>query len=93
MMTKDLNWRQAHRIRLHHFANTDSEQAKTFITPDLGQEDLEESDAWGDEQSEVLASRIEEGTEGDLADFYFDMKLAGGPLQCSDGDGTCSDMW
>ena len=92
-MTRDLDWRQAHRIRLHNFANGDSDETKRFITPNLGQNDNYNTDAWGDEKGETLSSAQEEGVEGDLAAFYFDMKLAGGPLQCSDGDGTCSDMW
>ncbi|KAJ9100679.1 hypothetical protein QFC21_003724 [Naganishia friedmannii] len=36
--------------------------------------------------------RKEEGTVQDIAQFFYDMKLAGSPLQCNETDGTCEDM-
>lgn len=37
MMTKDLPWRNAHRIRLHYWANNRSKEDVEFAIPDLGQ--------------------------------------------------------
>jgi beta-1,2-xylosyltransferase len=37
MMSKDLPWRDAHRIRLHKWANNRSMEGVEYIMPDLGQ--------------------------------------------------------
>lgn len=36
--------------------------------------------------------RKETGTVKDIAEFFYDMKLAGAPLQCDETDGTCETM-
>jgi beta-1,2-xylosyltransferase len=94
MMTKDLPWRDAHRIRLHHFANNRSLSPTSYIVPDLGQgldpnatavqrhTPLEESLSFGKEEMLTKVAN----------NFFFDMKLAGDPIQCSEEDGTCEDM-
>lgn len=38
MMSRDLPWRDSHRVRLHTFANDKSQRLVEYITPDLGQE-------------------------------------------------------
>ncbi|WWD18593.1 hypothetical protein CI109_103046 [Kwoniella shandongensis] len=113
MMSADLPWRQAHRIRLHTFAQNRSSDAMTFIVPDLGQDDEddqeEESNAepgTGSPEShhqshsqeahseggEALHFIEEEVTTREAMTFFYDMKLAGDPIQCLDEDGTCADM-
>lgn len=37
MMSKNLPWRDAHRIRLHKWANNRSMEGVEYIMPDLGQ--------------------------------------------------------
>lgn len=39
-----------------------------------------------------LKMRKEVGTVKDIAEFFYDMKLAGSPLQCDETDGTCETM-
>jgi beta-1,2-xylosyltransferase len=78
-MTRDTPWRDAHRIRLHRFAANDSEELNSVLAADL-------------ESSGPLGIRSENMTTAKLTDFYFDMKLAGGPIQCSNDDGTCDDI-
>lgn len=48
---------------------------------------------WDQDDAGVLGVKNEEAPAKEVADFYYDMSLAGGPLQCSDADGTCGDMW
>lgn len=93
MMTRDLDWRNAHRIRLHKFANNPSSGTTQFLVPDLGQDGEGYSFPPWTGANKVLGTAQEEAEMSDVAEFYYDMKLAGGPIQCSDGDGTCSDMW
>lgn len=81
MMSKDVDWRNSHRWRLHLFANNASE-----------------------EETEVLVPQLRNGTDGKLgmatesmpagqaANWFFDMHLTGGPLQCNEDDGTCDEM-
>ncbi|KAJ9127087.1 hypothetical protein QFC24_001322 [Naganishia onofrii] len=52
----------------------------SFNVPDIGSE------------KGPLKMRKEEGTVHDIARFFYDMKLAGSPLQCNETDGTCEDM-
>jgi beta-1,2-xylosyltransferase len=88
MMTRDVDWRSSHRVRLHHFANNQSDATTSFLVPNLGQ-DIE-----GDElDTGLLSATHETAPANEIANFYYDMSLAGGPLQCSDGDGTCGDLW
>lgn len=42
MMTKDLPWRNSHRVRLHTFANNRSEGMVQYMVPDLGQNEENE---------------------------------------------------
>ena len=141
MMDGDLNWREAHRVRLHRYGNDrSSSYPLSYLVPDLGQngedQNVEREDAGGlgEEELEVedelagksdlkrdsledVSSIEEEGaayekpahthttSAGDslkyneeetpvneALDFFFDMKLAGGPIQCSEDDGTCEEM-
>ena len=92
MMTRDLDWRNAHRIRLHKFANDRNEDTTRFMIPDLGHGEAGTSLPRSSGKQSLDVSEDEE-RGSDIAHFYYDMKLAGGPIQCSDGDGTCSDMW
>ena len=87
MMTRDLDWRSSHRVRLHHFANSQSDAPNSFLVPDLGQ-----NVEWNEDDTTVLGATLEEAPANEIADFYYDMSLAGAPLQCSDEDGTCNDM-
>lgn len=104
-MTEDLPWRNAHRVRLHTFANNNSHNPLSFLIPDLGQTDHSGQDAYytpddealvradARETSGPLGSKNEHAKTRDAMDFFFDMKLSGTPLQCSDDDGTCLEMW
>ena len=85
-MTRDLPWRDAHRVRLHHFANNASQDMTTIMVPDFA---TQTEDRHGEP---LLGFRPEEVSTTEMADFFFDMKLAGEPLQCSEEDGTCADM-
>ena len=69
-----------------------------MLVPDLGQVDgVEGSDVQQDppniDLSGPLGAKEERVKTRDAMEFYYDMKLAGTPLQCSDDDGTCMDMW
>ncbi|KAK8858698.1 hypothetical protein IAR55_002927 [Kwoniella newhampshirensis] len=107
MMSSDLEWRQAHRIRLHTFAQNRSSEPLTFIVPDLGQEDEEYVTEEGDNSSSSalhhLQDPLSENGEAlhfieevvsthEAMSFYYDMKLAGEPIQCLEEDGTCEAM-
>ncbi|WVQ96630.1 hypothetical protein IAU59_003735 [Kwoniella sp. CBS 9459] len=138
MMTSDLPWRQAHRVRLHHFAANRSSEPMRFLVPDVGQDQFpyklesnqdegeeEANDDSHDNQREVepeediehhllrksqvnpdspmtegryispdgtLLALEEELSTDEAMSFYYDMKLSGSPIQCSEEDGTCNDM-
>ena len=77
-MTQDVPWRDSHRMRLHRFASNDSDEQVQVLAPDL--------------DSSHLGMRTEKMSTSKMSAFYFDMKLAGGPLQCSEDDGTCEDI-
>ncbi len=85
MMTQDLPWRDAHRIRLHHFANSHSHNPMAFLVPDLGQDEGDETPEAGRQESNretggVLGMKHELAPISETMDFFFDMKLAGAPL-------------
>jgi len=69
----------------------------TFLTPHFGLAPDSESESGVDLPSRakggILGMASEEASTREAMDFFFDMKLAGAPLQCSDDDGTCTDMW
>ncbi|OCF30440.1 hypothetical protein I316_07927 [Kwoniella heveanensis BCC8398] len=135
MMSADLPWRQAHRVRLHHFAANRSSEPMQFLVPDVGQprfpddmdmeqdggedgagdyshnqevepeEDIErhllrksktETESPVEERyvspDDALLALKEELSTDQAMDFYYDMKLSGSPIQCSEEDGTCDDM-
>jgi hypothetical protein len=77
MMHKDVKWRDSHRWRLHLFANNMTGEREVLV-PRLN------------------ASTVGLGTETmaaeEAAKWFFDMRLAGGPIQCDEDDGTCDDM-
>jgi beta-1,2-xylosyltransferase len=79
-MDKDTPWEKSHRFRLHNFAQNASEAETTFMVPDIGTE------------GGPLRMKKETGPTGNLSAFFYDMKLAGEPLQCNETDGTCNDM-
>lgn len=117
-MTSDLDWRSAHRIRLHNYANNQSSEPMKYLVPDLGQRDEgdydkadeysamgsdEDLDGWREGNPDVKEQKavkmegplryFEEETLTDRAmEFFYDIKLAGGPIQCSQDDGTCQNM-
>ncbi|KIR75552.1 hypothetical protein I310_00245 [Cryptococcus deuterogattii CA1014] len=117
-MTSDLDWRSAHRIRLHNYANNRSSEPMTYLVPDLGRRDEgdydeadeysamgsdEDLDGWREGNPDVKEQKaveregplryFEEETLTDQAmEFFYDIKLAGGPIQCSQDDGTCQSM-
>ncbi|WVQ73253.1 hypothetical protein IAR50_002821 [Cryptococcus sp. DSM 104548] len=119
-MNTQVDWRNAHRIRLHQYANNRSSEHMTFLVPDFGQdedyypEDLddgqssmetEEDREWHERNREVQEQHLEdEIDEGPLhfieeelptdeaMEFFYDIKLAGDPIQCDTDDGTCDDM-
>nr|KIR49754.1 hypothetical protein I312_00844 [Cryptococcus bacillisporus CA1280] len=117
-MTSDLDWRSAHRIRLHNYANNRSSEPMKYLVPDLGQRDEgdydaadeysamgsdEDLDGWHEGNPDVKEQKaveregplryFEEETLTDHAmEFFYDIKLAGGPIQCSQDDGTCQNM-
>jgi hypothetical protein len=101
MMSDDLDWRNAHRIRLHHFANNHSEVPVTFITPDFTPPVPGDIMPDGMEQQEqkplgAIQERLEMRTQTlpteEINRFYFDMALAGEPIQCLEEDGTCEAL-
>lgn len=87
MMSKDVNWRQSHRVRLHNFANNHSDAAVEYIVPDLGQNGVE-----GAPGRETLGYTTETKPQGAVLDHFFDIKLTGGDLQCNKEDGTCDEL-
>lgn len=118
-MTSDLDWRSAHRFRLHNYANNRSLEPMNYLVPNLGQREEddydeldvysamggdEDLDGWREGNTEVKEHRATE-TEGPLrykeektltaqaTEFFYDIKLAGEPIQCSQDDGTCQSMW
>ncbi|AAW42848.2 CAP1-related [Cryptococcus deneoformans JEC21] len=118
-MTSDLDWRSAHRFRLHNYANNRSLEPMNYLVPNLGQREEddydeldvysamggdEDLDGWREGNTEVKEHRATE-TEGPLRykeekiltaqamEFFYDIKLAGEPIQCSQDDGTCQSMW
>lgn len=101
MMTKDLNWRDSHRVRLHHFANNRSSAPTSYFGADVGQkrhrsqlygEDAEDDELVGVDLNAPLHTVKETMNTKIVSSFFFDMKLAGQPIQCSEGDGTCDQM-
>ena len=103
MMTRDVPWRNAHRIRLHHWANNRSTDVVEFSVPDFGQDSENEDPEYADEEEashprdhrmghSEFPVRSEVMPTDEAMGYFFDIKLAGEPLQCSDADGTCQDM-
>jgi beta-1,2-xylosyltransferase len=97
MMSADLDWRNAHRIRLHHFANNKSEESLTFLAPDFTSHlPLGNMGAGGQKPMSAAQERTEMKEETIPTDqahrFFYDMALAGEPIQCLEEDGTCEAM-
>lgn len=111
MMSRDLPWRDAHRIRLHTWANNRTMDEVEFMMPDLGQtivelppdprlattqkgqhDDEEEEEKLQVEMGPSLAFKHEEVKRKVASHFFLDAKLSGGPIQCSEEDGTCDEM-
>jgi beta-1,2-xylosyltransferase len=90
MMTKDVSWRDSHRVRLHRFANNMTDDVFEYIVPDLGQWDQPE----GAQQSRrsTLGYQIESRPRDVVLDHFFDLKLTGNAMQCDEEDGTCEAM-
>lgn len=97
-MTSDLDWRNSHRIRLHHFANDNSTDEFDYLAVDLdvaSQEnpgigrEAQRPMSGGQERVEVKRSKMSKAT---ASRFFFDVSLAGEPIQCSQEDGTCDDL-
>ncbi len=79
-MDQDTPWRKSHRFRLHFHAQNRSEEDISVITPHISHE------------GGPLKMRTQHFSVAEVADFYYDMKLAGSPLQCNETDGTCDQM-
>lgn len=79
-MDKDTPWQKSHRFRLHNHAQNRSEEPVTFYAPVVGTD------------GGPLKMKKETGSARDLSEFFYDMKLAGDPLQCNQTDGTCDLM-
>jgi len=96
MMTQDLDWRNAHRIRLHHFANNKSEEAFTFLAPDMSTPSPNLAGANGQKPMSAAQERTEMKKETISTEqanrFFYDMALAGEPIQCLEEDGTCEAL-
>ena len=97
MMSDDLDWRNAHRIRLHHFANNKSENPFTFLAPDFNAPAFVKADSQNSQKPMNTAQERTEMREITIPTeqanrFYYDMALAGEPIQCSEEDGTCEAM-
>ena len=75
MMTEDLPWRNAHRVRLHQFANNHSLSLMSIMTTDFRHDGRD--DEWqSNDTSGALGSRNEEVLTREAMHFFFDMKLA-----------------
>lgn len=79
-MDQNAPWRKSHRFRLHDFAQNQSEALFDYYAPDVGVD------------GGPLLMKKEENEVAEAADFFYDMKLAGQPLQCDEKDGTCDIM-
>jgi beta-1,2-xylosyltransferase len=79
-MDQDTPWRKSHRFRLHDYAGNQSDARVSFVVPDIGTE------------GGPLRLRRETGAARDISEFFYDMKLAGEPLQCNSTDGTCDEI-
>ena len=96
MMTQDLDWRNAHRIRLHHFANNKSEEPFNFLAPDLSTPSANMAQGNGQKPLSAVQERTEMKEETISTEqanrFFYDMALAGEPIQCLEEDGTCEAL-
>lgn len=96
-MTAELDWRNSHRIRLHHFANDNSTEEFSYLAPDfdVGPGDLgnegraQRPMSGGHERTEM---RRETMTRETASRFFYDVALAGEPIQCAEEDGSCDDL-
>lgn len=77
-MDKTTPWRKSHRTRLHTFAQNRSQELLDVIVPEVSEDGL--------------AARHRQYPVSDVAEAFYDMRLAGEPLQCNKTDGTCDDM-
>lgn len=84
MMSKDVDWRNSHRWRLHLFANNASNAETEVMVPYIDEE--------GAEGRGKLGMKTEKMPANGVADWFFDIHLTGGPLQCDEDDGTCDEM-
>ena len=92
-MTKDLDWRNAHRIRLHHFANDNSSTPFEFVAPDFTHSQPPTiSDQVPLGKQDRTEMRKETISRDQASRFFFDIALAGEPIQCSEEDGTCEAL-
>lgn len=101
MMTRDLPWWNAHRMRLHSFANNASEADFSYLSPDytsLHESPVRLAPLIGSPQAPLatldgeLRYRRNTLSTAEATDFFFDISLAGQPLQCSEEDGTCDEL-
>jgi beta-1,2-xylosyltransferase len=98
-MSADLDWRNAHRIRLHNFANNDSTAPTSFIAPDFSLSQAGSIPPPNTDSQRVMSSS-QERTEmtmetiptEEASRFFYDMALAGEPIQCMEEDGTCDQL-
>jgi hypothetical protein len=62
-----LPWRKSHRIRLHEYANNASDASTSILAPVVGTD---------------VGIQSEDSTVAKANSFFFDMGLAGDPIQC-----------
>jgi beta-1,2-xylosyltransferase len=81
-------------VRLHHYANNKTNTPFSFMVPDLPPSDdtAAEEDTSPVTEGRPVGIDMEEMDQAEASDFFFDMKLAGEPIQCDETDGTCEDM-
>lgn len=69
-------WRQSHRERLHVLANDRTGSEEEVMIP----------------VSSTGQAKYERHSRKALGEYYTNVKLAQGPWQCDEGDGTCAEM-
>jgi hypothetical protein len=79
-MDRNTPWRKSHRFRLHFHAQNQSDAEVPITTPHISY------------KGGPLKMRTQHFSASKLAEFYYDMKLAGSALQCNKTDGTCDEM-
>ncbi|GMK57357.1 hypothetical protein CspeluHIS016_0401910 [Cutaneotrichosporon spelunceum] len=78
MMHKGVPWRHSHRWRLHRFANSAMGERDVLVPRARNGSSF----GWATERLDAAA----------VSKWFFNMQLAGKPIQCDEDDGTCDEM-